>query len=200
MIDNFKEFIAKHKYVVYIYIGWFILHIILFLSGGMINGRSDRGFFPFDGFDLDDYGILELFVYVIALPVLAYFIIAFASASRVFRTVLKWVGIVLASIAGLFLVFYLVSLLFGGDYGKTGETIGKFLGWMLAYGVAVGIQNGLMDWLSNSMVYARFGASNRRSLKIIYLAVLLPIIKTHPYYLATLEGLSHIIDGQSNRN
>lgn len=176
MLKSLKGFITEHKYVFYIYIAWCIIHVVLFLSGGMINGQYDSGFFPFDGFDVRDYGLIELFVYVLAIPVLAYLIYDVAATHRVFKNVLKWVGIVLASIVELFLVFYIVSLFFDGDYDRTGKVLGTYLGWCLAFGTAWGIQFGLTDWLSETLVYSRFGSANRSGLKLVYIFVFLPII------------------------
>ena len=96
--------------------------------------------------------------------------------NKTIKSFLKWLGIVLASIAGLILVFYLVSLFFGGDYDLTAKKMGTFLGSCLAGGTVIVLLLAGTEWLADKMVYSKVGMPNEKLSKTIYLAFILPFL------------------------
>lgn len=98
------EFFEEHRYLCYGYIVWILAHITL-----LIIGQNDSGFFPFGWtfFDIDDYGFLEFFVYVIALPSIAYIVADLAQREESVKKGLVIFGKVL-------LLLFLVCVLFIG--------------------------------------------------------------------------------------
>lgn len=102
----------------------------------------------------------------------------------VFRKVLKWGTIVLANIIGLFLVLRIGFL-------------GEYLGWVIAYAITAGIQLILTNWLSNSLVYSRFGSAHRTGLKLVYIFIILPAI-TAIASATVAHGCATIAHGYTN--
>lgn len=67
---SLRTFVINHKAWVYGYVVWVVIHTILWLFGN--HYRDDKDFFfPFSG-KAENYDFTEFFVYVIAIPILAY--------------------------------------------------------------------------------------------------------------------------------
>lgn len=76
---SFRTFFIKHKAWVFGYIAWVVIHSLLWLFGGERGFKTPYHnsspakdlFFPFTG-EANNYDFTEFFVYVIAIPILAY--------------------------------------------------------------------------------------------------------------------------------
>lgn len=82
---SFRTFIIEHKAWVFGYISWVVIHSLLWLFGGerglktgslSFTSPAKELFFPFSG-KAENYDFTEFFVYVIAIPILAYIIYYF---------------------------------------------------------------------------------------------------------------------------
>lgn len=67
MESKFKSFVNENKKIIVFYILWIFLHSIF-----LVNGDDESGFWPFgnDGFELDDYGLIDFIYYIIIPPMI----------------------------------------------------------------------------------------------------------------------------------
>lgn len=109
-----QEIINRYKYWLYGFILWLMPNIAFLIVGG--NGRR---FFPFglSFFNLSDYGLLEFFVYAIAIPITIFIIYDVLLHSNKAMAIACDIGLSLLYLFDIFMLFVTIRSVTIGFFG-----------------------------------------------------------------------------------